>query len=52
MPAIFMEEYKQALALERITAEPKKQLVILQTVDVQVTEKSLHIELAAVQANI
>ena len=52
MPATFMEAYKQALALERITAEPKKQFISVQAIDAQTTEESLEVELAAVQAKI
>jgi hypothetical protein len=33
MPDTFMEAYRQALALEKITAEPKKQFVSVQAID-------------------
>jgi hypothetical protein len=40
MPAMFMEAYRQALDLERITAELKEQFAI----DSQTTVESLDIE--------
>jgi hypothetical protein len=52
MPAVFMEAYKQALALETITVERIKQFVSVQAGNVQSTEESQDIELAAVKAQI
>ncbi len=50
MPAMFVEANKQALALERIAGEQKKQFVSVRFIDAQTTEGSLDIEQAAVQA--
>ena len=52
MQGTFMDEYRQVLALEKITAEPKKQFFNVQSIDAQTTKESLDIELAEVQAKI
>jgi hypothetical protein len=39
MPATFMEAYRQILALERITAEQKKQFVSAQELNAQTKKK-------------
>ncbi len=52
MPATFVLAYTSALALERITAESRKQFVRLQATDAQTTEETLDIELGVLQAEL